>query len=181
MRYKVKEIGEGGLQIRQMVRDAWLTSEAPDAKVRVAPEGLALDARLEAAGDSYLLQGTLHGELITPCARCLEDALIPIHIPLTFTFVEHFAGEGRAKAKVKTDDDETEEDERIIFEHGVIDLGPTLRDELLLALPMKPICSESCLGICATCGSNRNLTQCACSDAPRDGSPFAKLAKMKRE
>jgi uncharacterized protein len=133
------------------------------------------------AGDSYLLQGTLHGALIMPCARCLEDALVKVDLPMTFTFVEHFAGDGRAKVKVKVDDEELEQDERVAFEHGVIDLGPTIRDELLLALPMKPICSESCLGICATCGGNRNLTQCTCSDAPREGSPFAKLAKMKRE
>jgi uncharacterized protein len=179
MRYKVKEIGEDGLQIQLMVRDAWLASEAPDAKVQLAPDGLCLEARLEMAGDSYLLQGALRGALVTPCARCLEDALVKVDIPMTFTFVEHFAGDGKAKTKVA--DEELAEDERVIFEHGVIDLGPTVRDELLLALPMKPICSESCLGICATCGTNRNMTQCTCSAAQRDDSPFAKLAKMKRE
>ena len=39
---------------------------------------------------------------------------------------------------------------------------PMVRDALLLELPLAPLCSADCAGLCATCGANHNLTRCEC-------------------
>jgi len=125
-----------------------------------------LSGRLERAGDEYLLRGALRGGLVTQCVRCLEPATLALDVPVTLTFAE------REEPMVEEEDENTEEDV-IYFSDGVIDVGPEIRDELLLALPMKPLCQEDCAGICPTCGANRNLTPCDCAERPAGGRKFA--------
>ena len=55
-----------------------------------------------------------------------------------------------------------------------------MRDEILLALPINPLCKESCRGLCPVCGGNRNVTACDCkTERRRRPARFAALGKMK--
>jgi uncharacterized protein len=172
MRYKIKDIGDEGLDIHVAVTEAWLRAECPDVDALPAQGGIVLDGRLEPAGDEYLLRGVLRGGLLTQCVRCLEPATLALDVPVTLTFVE-----GEQPTGEEEDDDGAED--VITFQDGVIDLGPEIRDELLLALPMGPLCREDCAGICPTCGANRNLTACDCAQRPVGGGKFAARAKVK--
>jgi len=67
----------------------------------------------------------------------------------------------------------------VVFEHGLVDLGPAIRDEILLAVPMSAVCRPDCAGICATCGRNRNLTPCDCEQRSIDRTKLGALAKIK--
>ncbi len=44
----------------------------------------------------------------------------------------------------------------------MLDLNELLREQFYLALPMKPLCREGCLGLCPQCGADRNTTSCDC-------------------
>jgi uncharacterized protein len=171
MRYKIKNIGDEGLDIHVAVTEAWLKAECPDVDARPAQGGIVLDGRLEQAGDEYLLRGALRGGLLTQCGRCLEPATLAIDLPVTLTFVER-------EAPAAEDDDDGEA-EVVYVQDGVIDVGQEIRDELLLALPMGPLCREDCAGICPTCGANRNLTACDCAQRPAGDGKFAARAKVK--
>ncbi|MGA7741166.1 MAG: DUF177 domain-containing protein [Polyangia bacterium] len=171
MRYKTKDIGDEGLDIRVAVTEAWLKAESPDVDMRPSEEGIVFTGRLELAGDEYLLRGTLRGGLVTPCVRCLEPATLALDVPVTLTFVE--------RAEPSGEEEEDDDEDVITFQDGAIDLGPEIRDELLLALPMGPLCREDCAGICPTCGVNRNLTPCSCAERPAGGGKFAARAKVK--
>jgi uncharacterized protein len=172
MRYKTKDIGDEGVDIRVAVTGAWLKAECPELDMRPSDGGITLSGRLEPAGDEYLLRGALRGGLVTQCARCLEPATLALDVPVMLTFAEH------EEPGIEGEDDGTEDDV-IYFSDGVIDVGPEIRDELLLALPMGPLCREDCAGICPTCGANRNLTPCDCAKRPAGGGKFAVLAKVK--
>jgi len=171
MRYKTKDIGEGGLEVRVVVSEAWLAAECPDASLGLTRAGLALEGRLEEAGDGYLLRGTLRGELVVTCARCLEPAPIAVDSPVVVTFVESDGKDGP--------DAEDAQEDVVTFDYGTIDLGLPIRDELLLAVPMSAVCRPDCAGICPVCGQNRNLTPCDCEKRLREASKFGVLAKMK--
>ncbi len=54
-----------------------------------------------------------------------------------------------------------------------------MRDEILLALPINPLCQESCRGLCPVCGGNRNLTACTCKSEVAPAAAFAALGKLK--
>ena len=171
MRYKTKDIGEGGIDVCVDVTGAWLAAECSDLAVGMSQGGVRLEGRLEPAGAGYLLRGQLRGELRVPCARCLEPAPVAVDAPMAVSFVEKEEG-------TQTDQDEPQDDV-VVFEHGVVDLGPPIRDEILLAVPMSAVCRPDCAGICASCGRNRNLTPCDCEQRPIDTSKFGALAKIK--
>lgn len=171
MRYKTRDIGEGGIDLRVAVSEAWLAAECPDASLGLSATGMCLEGRLEPAGQGYLLRGTLRGELLVPCARCLEPAPVAVEAPLALSFAE------------SGDDDEAGgeelQDDVLPIEHGTIDLSQAIRDEILLAVPMSPVCRPDCAGICSVCGRNRNLTPCGCDKQAPETSKFGALAKMK--
>jgi uncharacterized protein len=171
MRYKIKDIGEGGIELSVAVSEAWLTAECPDASLGLSEAGVRLEGRLEPAGEGYLLRGSLRGELTVPCARCLESAPVPIESEMTVSFVE--------RDEVEDAEDDDVEDDTVSFQHGVVDLRLPIRDEILLAVPMTAICRPDCAGICPGCGRNRNLTPCDCEMQALATSKLAVLAKIK--
>jgi uncharacterized protein len=171
MRYKTKDIGEAGIDVQVAVTEAWLAAECGGASLGLTRAGLCLSGRLEPAGEGYLLRGSLRGELLAPCARCLEPALVTVEAPIAASFVVTSASAGN-------DPDEAQDD-AIPIEHGTIDLGRPIRDEILLAIPMSPVCRPDCAGICPACGRNRNLTPCDCGSRTPAGSKLGVLAKMK--
>ncbi len=171
MRYKIKDIGEDGIDVRVAVSEAWLAAECPDPSLCLSEAGVVLDGRLEPVGEGYLLRGTLRGGLTVPCARCLETAAVPIDSPIVATFIEGDEPE--------VGDEDDAPDDIVNFQHGVIDVGLPIRDEILLAIPMTPVCRPDCAGICPTCGVNRNLTPCGCEKRPLETSKLGALVKVK--
>ena len=171
MRYKIKDIGEGGIDLSVAVSEAWLAAECPEDSLGLTEAGVRLDGRLESAGEGYLLRGILRGELTVPCARCLEPAPVHIEAPVAVAFIERDEPAGG--------EEEDTQDDVVSFQHGVIDVGIPIRDEILLNVPMTPICQPDCAGICPVCGRNRNLTPCDCERQALETSKFGGLAKIK--
>jgi uncharacterized protein len=169
MRFKINEIGAEGLALNVAVTADWVAAACPDLGARPGPRGLALVGRLEKMGDDYLLRANLRGEIESTCARCLEQAQVPVNVPLAVTFVSTEAN--------KTDDDE--DPDVIAFLGSEIDVGDEVRDEILLALPINPVCKESCRGLCPVCGGNLNLTACGCKADTVPAGAFAALGKVK--
>ena len=62
------------------------------------------------------------------------------------------------------------------FSGDGVNLSDIVREQVLLAVPMKVICQPDCRGLCPVCGANRNVRQCDCSLQHED-SPFAILKK----
>jgi uncharacterized protein len=94
---------------------------------------------------------------------------------LTVSYVEKDDRPGA----VEEDEDGADDVDLLHFSGGVIDLGPAIRDEILLSMPLGPLCKEDCAGICALCGGNRNLSPCDCESRQRQSSSkFAVLAKV---
>jgi uncharacterized protein len=103
---------------------------------------LDLDLRLESVMEGVLVSGTVRGEVTGECVRCLD----PIASPLAVDIQELFAYAGQEHH----DDDETELRQ---LEGVLIDLEPTLRDAVVLALPFQPVCRVDCPGLCSQCGA----------------------------
>jgi uncharacterized protein len=169
MRFKINEIGAEGLPLNVPVTSDWMAAACPDLDAHPGTKGLALRGRLEKIGEDYLLRASLQGQVETTCARCLEPAQVALNVPLVVTFVSAEAN--------KTGDDE--DPDVIGFLGNEIDVGDEIRDEILLALPINPLCKESCRGLCTVCGANRNVTACACKTEVAPGGTFAALGKLK--
>ncbi|RFU88534.1 DUF177 domain-containing protein [Streptomyces triticagri] len=121
------------------------------------PEGepVELDLRLESVMEGVLVTGTARARVTGECVRCLE----PLEREVEADFQEMYSypdadDRGRSKQARSDDDSADDEDEDITpLEDGLFDLEPVLRDAVVLALPMQPVCREDCPGLCSTCGA----------------------------
>jgi uncharacterized protein len=104
------------------------------------PEGspVELDLRLEAVMEGVLVSGRAHATIVGECARCLE----PVTCTVDAEICELYAYPGH----------ESDDEDIGRLEGDLIDFEPRLRDAVVLALPLRPTCSEDCEGLCATCG-----------------------------
>jgi len=174
MRFKINEIGDGGLPVNVSVTTEWLASACPDIGARTAADGLTFRGQITPTGDDYLLRGELSGDLETSCARCLEPALVHVDVPITVTFVP--AG----TEDVEPESEEEGDPDVVTFKGGELDLSDELRDELVLAIPFNPLCDEACRGLCPLCGGNRNIVPCTHAAAtPTTPGGLAALGKIK--
>jgi uncharacterized protein len=176
MLFKIKEIGDDGLSLNLPMTAAWLAGECPDLDAVLGPRGLTVRGQLTVSENDVFLRGTLRGDLQATCSRCLEKAKLPVDVPLQVTFVAR-----SEDADESEDDQEDEELDVASYDGDKIDLGPEIRDQLLLSLPITTLCREDCAGLCPLCGGNRNQVACDCEaeqDNPR--TPLAAaLGKLK--
>jgi uncharacterized protein len=98
-----------------------------------------LSVRLEAVTEGVLVTGTATAPVAGECARCLEP--LTSLVEASFQELYHY------------EPGEAEEDEdELLLEGDLLDLEPVLRDAVVLALPLAPLCTEDCPGLCAECG-----------------------------
>lgn len=106
--------------------------------------------RIDVSGDKYILRG--HGDTVArfACARCLCHFEQQMHIPFEEVFSYNEAvGE--------------EDEDVIILTESVVDLEQHIAENLILGFPFIPLCKEDCLGLCAVCGTDRNIESCNCN------------------
>lgn len=109
------------------------------------------------------LEGVADTVLDTRCDRCLKPITVPLHVPVETLLAEELAnGE--------------ENDEIVLLDKGFADLDAIFSEACILALDCRHICSESCKGLCPTCGKDLNEGPCGCGKEldPR----LAVLAKL---
>ncbi len=103
------------------------------------------------------LTGNFKSKVELPCSRCLDSFTLCL--------------EGDIQEKFKEDSLIEEEDEGIFSEEKLpeevlngeaFNLDDILRENLILALPLKPLCFQECRGLCPVCGENLNVNTCDC-------------------
>jgi len=126
-------------------REESRTIPAPDAlRVELAevPAGteVELSVRLEAVHEGVLVTGTATAPVSGECARCLEP--VTSSVEASFQELYHY----------EPSPEEADEDDELLLEGDLLDLEPVLRDAVVLALPLSPLCSDDCTGLCPECG-----------------------------
>jgi uncharacterized protein len=175
MRYKIKDITSDGLLVQEELSRALLAD---------ALEGLEPDLdkstgniRVELSKDrdeNVYARGDLKALLTIACGNCLGPALIPINTPLNLTFVPEDEEEDAAASDDPLDDVDVATHDRV-----TIDLATIVREQLILGIPIAPRCRENCLGLCSTCGQNRNDGDCGHKPEPLEDPRFAALKNLK--
>lgn len=148
----------------------------PDFYTPVRP--FTWNITLSNVGGAFLVTGSVSGQVITSCARCLEEASFEIQGEIEGYFI--IEGEGEPP-------DDMEKDEfDILPENNRIDLYPLIMAAIFVELPLIPLCKEDCAGICSHCGTNLNEGPCDCTpeesqhdDGINPDNPFAALQNLK--
>ncbi len=141
-------------------------------EIQFADVTLRQTSPLRATGSAELLPNT-EGEIRirghfsvqveTECDRCLEAANYPLDADFDLFYEPASATPPAEEVEI-----DAGESEIGFYEGEGLDLEGVLREQILLALPMRRVCREECKGICPVCGDNRNLTDCGCEVKPVD-------------
>lgn len=109
------------------------------------------------------LVGKWFGDFEANCARCLEP--VAQHLEREYDLIYRPLGSDRRADEVSISEAETE----IGYYQGEgLELGDSLREQVLLAAPVKVVCNEACKGICPQCGKNLNEGSCNCAPVMAD-------------
>jgi len=126
------------------VRAAWVRATLEDRDIAPGNGDGALSIRASKSGNDVVVHGRLKAELVTPCARCLEPAHVTIDEPVSALMVP-----ASSLKTPKEDEYEFTADEADVlpFDGETVVLDDLVRDELVLGVPMIPLCSEDCPGM----------------------------------
>jgi uncharacterized metal-binding protein YceD (DUF177 family) len=128
------------------------------------PLNVVLNASWAGSGE-LVVRGGVAGTVLQDCRRCLDRVEQRINVDITLLFTP--------SDLLEEDDSETYRLEMGVRE---IDLGPYVRDEVVLSTPYFVECRVDCRGLCAGCGENLNESECKCSPEGTDPQWDALLA-----
>ena len=136
------------------------------------------DVKVTRLSDRLLVQGDLTAIVGLECSRCLEEFPLPVEASLEEQFmptIDVDTGAPIRRAELEEDD--------VLFEvdpNHLMDLTESVRQAILVSLPMKPLHSEDCKGICLVCGANLNEGDCGHTDETEDNR-WSGLRELKIE
>ena len=134
------------------VRLVFSLDEGPQQLEEVATSFLRGELRFTRIEKGILVEGEAETEIQVRCVRCLES------FPLLATLeIEEIIGLSKRPDVTY-----------FITDEGWFEISPLLREQALVSIPLKALCSPDCKGICSECGSNLNTDDCGCSREPVD-------------
>ncbi len=113
--------------------------------------------RIERRGEEVRIQGGIQGRVALQCSRCLIN--FQQEMSLNIDLLYHPAAE---VAREETYEVPRDEINIGFYSNDELDITQVIREQLILNLPMKAVCVETCKGICPVCGADMNLQRCEC-------------------
>ena len=174
--FRVDAIPLEGLKGRRELDSSWFKlPSTEDAKEGIEILGdIIVDFRLDRVGHDVRLKMESKTPARLICARCLKPFSSELKAETRFTFLK-LSGAAPSEKEVEL----TVEDlESGAYEGDTIDLSELLYEQILLAIPIKPLCRSECNGLCPICGADKNQRNCDCITSRQDPRWLA-LSKLK--
>ena len=178
MRIRIDDIKDEGLSLEYAEESAAFPalagiSDAGDCEI-IAPVKTSL--RAFPVRDMIEVEGKVETTLRQSCGRCLEEYEENLSASFALTYTRHLP-------EVSDDSEDeveisAEEMGLILFEGEEIDLRDAVQEQVLMALPIRPLCRQECKGLCPQCGANLNEGDCGCG-SPDLNIKFAALKGFK--
>lgn len=173
MKIKLDEITEAGLSLDVVEQGSALNEIAGGSLDFSFPSPVNAHLELSRQGRSFFISGEIKATIRMSCSRCTREFDYPYDA--SFSSYYERAGKGAERdSELKPADLEVN-----FIEGDEIDTADLLLGQIALELPMQPLCSEDCKGLCPKCGADLNLGDCGCARDTGKESKFAKLKDFK--
>jgi uncharacterized protein len=157
---KTTELDAGGKDYRHAIRAAWMRGVLEDHEAKTTDRDGTLEVRASKSGADVVVHGTIDAPLRVPCARCLEPFDIDVQADVSVLYVpgEKVKDPGGAEkdGEVEYTLDDAEAD-TLPYDGETVVLDDLVRDELLLGVPMIPLCSDDCPGMSPAPGTDADV------------------------
>ncbi|MEA3464628.1 MAG: DUF177 domain-containing protein [Thermodesulfobacteriota bacterium] len=180
MQLQVGEIKKGGvdLQIEEAAAHFPVLAELERNRSCIFMSPVVVSVRAYEVSGMIELVGHIAVEVSVPCKRCLAPSQFKVDADFAQTYVDELpevSGEDGEELELSAEEMGLEQ-----FEGDSIDLTEEIQQQVVLLLPDHSLCSETCKGLCLTCGTDLNKACCDCSELPVSLS-FAALRDFKVE
>jgi uncharacterized protein len=174
LQISIKAIPDTGKEVAIDLGPEWFALwRTEDPNLEFADARITGTVNLTKHGHDILVRGHLAGHLDLACSRCLDSFTQPVDADFDLLMVP---GPGAAAS---ADEELSPADLDLDYYTGeVVDLESLLREQIILLIPVKPLCDETCKGLCPQCGANLKREPCRCKPEAVNSS-FADQAKLK--
>ena len=123
---------------------------------------LAATLRVTPSAGLIQVEGRIQGAAVLSCARCLARSDSKIDNSFRLTFAREVPGDGDAPSS-DARELQAEELGLVLFEGESIDFRDIIQEQVVMAIPMQPLCRDDCRGLCTHCGADLNDGPCDCN------------------
>ncbi len=149
MKFIISEIPDEGIELE-------LTENIDCESLNILTPVRAL-IKLDRRGAEVIAKGVITANVEMQCSRCLEN--FTTHIKSRFSAVYYPAKEIDNEEHYELTGDELDTG---FYEDDIFDTDELIKEQLLLNVPMKPLCADKCVGLCLKCGADLNEGRCDC-------------------
>lgn len=173
MQINISNIPEEGLRLHFSRSGDWFFRFLPDSeKEGFSPGEISVRCFVEKTLKNIFVKGEVETVIRLTCCRCLEEFDLPLAVEFEYTLVP-VVDDPKEDVELAIEDLESG-----YYRGNTIDLGEIVVEQIVLQIPIKPLCSDSCKGLCPVCGINLNTESCD-HEAGHTDSPFAVLKNFK--
>ena len=122
-----------------------------------------VSGKVRVAGAEVFLEGNIEAKVEVECDRCLKNVELAVRPEFSLEYITEHDYESTGVAELTEDLMSVS-----VFDGESIDLDEIVREQIVLAVPTRTLCSEDCKGICPTCGADRNTVACNCEESKID-------------
>lgn len=175
MNYRIEKIPPEGVTAKGEREKDWLGALFSDQKRAEFTFGSPLfyNILLRRSGETIFVSGSIKVEVELICSRCLEEFIYIINPQFRFSLSPVSSEKIPFEKELKPEDMDKE-----FYEGDAIDLGKIIKNQIILSLPLNPLCRDDCKGLCQHCGINKNKESCECSKKEIIDSKLSELKKL---
>lgn len=174
MRIEVENLTPGGEPFEHTYAEGELSlGDEEDARLL---GDATVAGRASRKGEEINLRGEIRATVEAACDRCLR----PVTLPLELEFRESLMPFGAETVSKEETVLQSADLHYSVYEGDEIDVDELVREQVLLALPIRLVCRDDCKGLCPSCGADLNAGPCSCPREEVDPR-WAALAALKNE
>ena len=157
MKIDLTNIPPEGKEIDLRLNPDWLEGGFGDNRIVGLEGSLYSRIKISPAGSKIIVEGFLSGRLVLRCDRCIEPFIKDLSKGFS-VYVSVIPFKGGVEVELLEDDLDLD-----FLDGGMLDFDCIIREQLILAVPIKTLCRKECRGLCPVCGCNLNTSTCSCA------------------
>lgn len=164
MQIRVADLPAEGLKVEDRIDPRQLSDlvALQENKACVFKGPLTVRLKVMPTAGMFQVEGHIRGTASLTCGRCLVRVDTPLRSAFKLSFARTIPGDN-TDSQPETHELQAEEMGVVLFEGDQIDFRDVLQEQVILCLPMQPLCRPDCRGLCACCGTNLNDGPCDCT------------------
>ena len=156
MKIIINTIPEEGLNLQFHKDSDWFRNLLPEKeKSDFALQKVDVFCAVKKMRETVFIDGILEATVASNCCRCLEATNFPIKSTFKYTFIP-------AENRLMEEELSSEDLEYGFYQDDVINLDGLIFEQIVLQIPIKVLCTDTCKGLCPHCGININMASCGC-------------------